>query len=123
MSGSEVRDMYTLIVLALYLVVAVIELGLFLLFGLRSFPVGVLAVLGLGLAYGFFKMRRWAVLLSVILFFPRLAFGVIGFYAYVELLLAFGDLLNVLMLLIIAIYTASIFITLVYTVSKREVFQ
>ena len=122
-SNAESRDRWFILILALYLAVAVIESGLFLLLNFRSFPLGVLAILGFTLTYGFFKMKRWAVPLSAMLFFPRLIFGVISFYAYTELLLMFGDFFNVLMLLTIAVYTALTFVTLAYTISKREAFQ
>ena len=121
--GGEVRTKAMLTISVAYLIIAAVEFSLFIAYGFWSFPLGIVGLLGFMLTYEFFKMKKWAVFLAVALFLPRLVFGSISLYVYAQLLLAFDFLSNALLLFTFVIYAALIFITLGYSVSKREAFH
>jgi len=121
--GGKVRTRTMLTISVAYLIIAAVEFGLFLAYGFRSFPLGIVGLLGFVLTYEFFKMRKWAVFLAAVLFLPRLVFGTISLYVYARLLLTFDFLYNALLLLMFVIYAVLIFTTLGYSVTKREAFR
>ncbi len=87
------------------------------------FHVGVLAFLCFLTAYGLIRMRRWAVLLTTVLFFLGVAFSIPVLYASINSQTfhpSLGALLFHLALIAYVILSLSAF---VYVATKRENFE
>jgi len=82
----------------------------------------VLAFLSLVTAYGLFKMKKWAVLLTVILFFLGTTFGAITLYSSI-MMEPFSSLGTLLTNLTLIVYIIMLLAALIYVVAKRENFQ
>jgi uncharacterized membrane protein (DUF2068 family) len=83
----------------------------------------VLAFLSLITAYGLFRMKKWAVLLTVILFFLGTAFSVPLLYHSIMVESFFSSLETSLLNLTLIAYIFMLFVALLYVVAKRETFQ
>lgn len=83
----------------------------------------VLAFLSLITAYGLFKMKKWSVLLTIILFFLGTAFSAPLLYRSIMIEPFFSSLETTLLNLTLIAYMIGLFATLIYVASKRENFQ
>jgi hypothetical protein len=83
----------------------------------------VLALLSLITAYGLFRMKKWAVLLTVVLFFLGVAFSVPLLYRSIMMEPFFSGLETSLLNLTLIAYIFMLFVALLYVVAKRENFQ
>jgi len=83
----------------------------------------VLAFLSLITAYGLFKMKKWAVLLTVILFFLGTAFSAPLLYRSIMIEPFFSSLETSLLNLTLITYLIMLFAALIYVAAKRENFQ
>jgi uncharacterized membrane protein (DUF2068 family) len=83
----------------------------------------VLALLSLITAYGLFRMKKWAVLLTIILFFLGAAFSVPLLYYSIMMEPFFSSLETSLLNLTLIAYIFMLFVALLYVVAKRENFQ
>ena len=83
----------------------------------------VLALLSLITAYGLFRMKKWAVLLTVVLFFLGVAFSVPLLYYSIMMEPFFSSLETSLLNLALIAYIFMLFVALLYVVAKRETFQ
>ena len=83
----------------------------------------VLAFLSLITAYGLFKMKKWSVLLTVILFFLGTAFGAPLLYRSIVVDPFFSSLETSLLNLTLITYMIMLFAALIYVVAKKENFQ
>lgn len=83
----------------------------------------VLAFLSLITAYGLFRMKKWAVLLTVILFFLGAAFSVPLLYHSIMVEPFFSSLETSLLNLTLIAYIIMLFVALLYVAAKRENFQ
>jgi uncharacterized membrane protein (DUF2068 family) len=83
----------------------------------------VLAFLSLVTAYGLFKMKKWSVLLTIILFFLGTAFSAPLFYRSIVIEPFFSSLETSLLNLTLIAYMIGLFAALIYVASKRENFQ
>jgi len=83
----------------------------------------VLAFLSLITAYGLFKMKKWSVLLTIILFFLGTAFSAPLLYRSIMIEQFFSSLETTLLNLTLIAYMIGLFATLIYVASKRENFQ
>ena len=87
-------------------------------------PIGVLAISCLITAYGLIKMRKWAVWLVMILFFPEITFATTALYASIMQQQAFfPDLGWLLFHLMLVIYVIAILVASVYVLAKRQDFH
>ncbi len=85
--------------------------------------VGPLAVLSLITAYGLIRMKRWSVLLTVILFFPAMTFGATTLYVSVIKQTFYPGLEVLLFHLALIVYLILAFIALIYVVAVRKNFK
>jgi len=83
----------------------------------------VLAFLSLITAYGLFRMKKWAVLLTVILFFLGTAFSAPLLYHSIMVEPFFSSLETSLLNLTLIAYIIMLFVALLYVAAKRENFQ
>ena len=83
----------------------------------------VLALLSLITAYGLFRMKKWAVLLTVILFFLGAAFSAPLLYHSIMVEPFFSSLETSLLNLALIGYMIGLFATLLYVAANRENFQ
>jgi len=83
----------------------------------------VLAFLSLMTAYGLFRMKKWAVLLTVILFFLGTAFSAPLLYHSIMVEPFFSSLETSLLNLTLIAYIIMLFVALLYVAAKRENFQ
>ncbi len=83
----------------------------------------VLAFLSLVTAYGLFRMKKWAVLLTVILFFLGTAFSAPLLYHSVMVEPFFSSLETSLLNLTLIGHMIGLFAALLYVAAKRENFQ
>jgi len=83
----------------------------------------VLAFLSLVTAYGLFRMKKWAVLLTVVLFFLGSAFSVPLLYHSITVESFFSSLETSLLNLTLIAYIIMLFVALLYVAAKRENFQ
>ena len=83
----------------------------------------VLALLSLITAYGLFRMKKWAVLLTVVLFFLGVVFSVPLLYRSIMMEPFFSGLETSLLNLTLIAYIFMLFVALLYVVAKRENFQ
>lgn len=85
--------------------------------------VGPLAVLSLITAYGLIRMKKWSVILAVILFFPALTFGAINLYASIIWQTFYPSLETLLFHLALIVYLILAFIAVIYVVAIRKNFE
>ncbi|MDH5437726.1 MAG: hypothetical protein OEX76_02365 [Candidatus Bathyarchaeota archaeon] len=85
--------------------------------------VGPLAVLSLLTAYGLIRMKKWSVLLAVILFFPAITFGATNLYASVIWRTFYPSLEILLFHLALIVYLILAFITVIYVMAVRKNFE
>jgi len=85
--------------------------------------VAPLAVLSLITAYGLIRMKKWSVLLVVILFFPAITFGATTLYVSVIRQTFFPSLEVLLFHLALVVYLILAFIALIYVVAVRKNFK
>ena len=83
----------------------------------------VLAFLSLITAYGLFRMKKWAVLFTIILFFLGTAFSAPLLYHSIMVEPFFSSLETSLLNLILIGYMIGLFAALIYVAAKRENFQ
>jgi len=83
----------------------------------------VLAFLSLMTAYGLFRMKKWAVLLTIILFFLGTAFSAPLLYHSIMVEPFFSSLEASLLNLTLIAYIIMLFVALLYVATKRENFQ
>ena len=83
----------------------------------------VLAFLSLITAYGLFKMKKWAVLLTIILFFLGTAFSVPLLYHLIMVEPFFSSLETSLLNLTLIGYMIGLFAALLYVAANRDNFQ
>jgi len=83
----------------------------------------VLAFLSLITAYGLFRMKKWAVLLTIILFFLGTAFSAPLLYHSIMVEPFFSSLETSLLNLTLIAYMIGLFAALLYVAAKRENFQ
>ena len=84
---------------------------------------GPLAVLSLITAYGLIRMKRWSVLLAVILFFPAITFGATVLYRSIIIYEFYPSLEILLFHLALIVYLILTFIALIYVVAVRKNFK
>jgi len=85
--------------------------------------VGPLAVLSLITAYGLVKMKKWALLLAVILFFPALTFGAATLCFSVIWQTFFPSLEILLFHVALIVYVILTVVAFIYVVARREIFK
>jgi hypothetical protein len=85
--------------------------------------VGPLAVLSLITAYGLIRMKRWSVLLTVILFFPAMTFGATTLYVSVIKQTFYPGLEVLLFHLALIVYLILTFVAFIYVVAVRKNFK
>lgn len=90
---------------------------------LRPPHVGFLAALSLITAYGLIRMKKWSVLLAVILFFPAITFGASTLYFSVVRETFYPSLEMLLFHVAWITYLILTVVSLIYVVARREVFQ
>jgi len=83
----------------------------------------VLAFLNLITAYGLFKMKKWAVLLTFVLFFLGTTFGATTLYGSIMIEPFFSSIETSLLNLTLIAYMIGLFAALIYVAAKRENFQ
>jgi len=83
----------------------------------------VLAFLNLITAYGLFKMKKWAVLLTIVLFFLGTTFGATTLYGSIMIEPFFSSIETSLLNLTLIAYMIGLFAALIYVAAKRENFQ
>ena len=83
----------------------------------------VLAFLSLIAAYGLFKMKKWSVLLTIILFFLGTAFIAPLLYRSIMIDPFFSSVETSLLNLTLIAYMIGLFAALIYVAAKRENFQ
>ena len=106
-----------------YVVVGGVEVLVLAVSNFRLPHVGPLAVLSLITAYGLIRMKKWAVLLAVILFFPAITFGATTLYFSVMRQTFFPSLEILLFHLALIVYLILAFIAFIYVVAVRENFK
>ncbi|NIR87944.1 hypothetical protein GWO13_10495 [Candidatus Bathyarchaeota archaeon] len=106
-----------------YVVVGGAEALILVFSNFRLVHVGPLAVLSLITAYGLIRMKKWSVLLAVILFFPAMTFGATTLYASVTLQTFYPSLEILLFHLALIVYLILTFIAFIYVVAVRENFK
>lgn len=87
-------------------------------------PIGVLAISCLITAYGLIQMKKWAVWLVMILFFPEITFATTTLYASIMQQQAFFPNLGWLLFhLMLVIYVIAMLVASVYVLAKRQDFH
>jgi uncharacterized membrane protein (DUF2068 family) len=125
MSKLRVKRRDGLLLAVFYAVVGVSQIVVFVLSSYTFMPphVGALAVLSMIAAYGLLRARKWAVWLVIILFFPQLVFGSISLDATITLYTLLPDFTVLLMNILLGIFLALTFMSLVYIAARRKTFQ
>lgn len=125
MSKLKVKRRDGLLLAVFYAVVGVFQIVVFVLSSYVFMPphVGALAVLSMIAAYGLLRARKWAVWLVIILFFPQLVFGSISLNATVTLYKLLPDFTVLLMNILLGVFLALTFMSLVYIAARRKTFQ
>lgn len=125
MSKLRVKRRDGLLLAVFYAVVGVSQIVVFVLSSYTFMPphVGALAVLSMTAAYGLLRARKWAVWLVIILFFPQLVFGSISLNATITLYKLLPDFTVLLMNILLGIFLALTFMSLVYIAARRKTFQ
>jgi len=106
-----------------YAIVGVVIISILVLSSFTLPHMVVLAFLSLITAYGLFRMKKWAVLLTVVLFFLGVAFSVPLLYRSIMMEPFFSGLETSLLNLTLIAYIFMLFVALLYVVAKRENFQ
>ena len=106
-----------------YAIVGVVIISILVLSSFTLPHMVVLALLSLITAYGLFRMKKWAVLLTVVLFFLGVAFSVPLLYRSIMMEPFFSGLETSLLNLTLIAYIFMLFVALLYVVAKRENFQ
>jgi len=106
-----------------YAIVGVAVISILVLSNFTIPHAAVLAFLSLITAYGLFKMKKWAVLLAVILFFLGTAFSAPLLYRSIVVDPFFSSLETSLLNLTLITYLIMLFAALLYVAAKRENFQ
>jgi len=125
MSKLRVKRRDGLLLAVFYAVVGVSQIVVFVLSSYTFMPphVGALAVLSMISAYGLLRARKWAVWLVIILFFPQLVFGSISLNATITLYKLLPDFTVLLMNILLGVFLALTFMSLVYIAARRKTFQ
>lgn len=104
-----------------YIIVGIVEVGYWAMESFAAPPhIGVLGILSLITAYGFFRMKKWSVPLVIGLFFLGITFGAITLNTSIVLQTFRGALLFHIALIV---YIIILLIAFIYTVAKREDFS
>ena len=106
-----------------YLVAAGALLVILALSSFAIVTVGFLGILSLLAAYGLFKLKKWAVWLVVALFFPEITFSLSTLYSLIAMGTFYASTADLLLNLSLIFYALFCFVSLVYVVAKREIFQ
>lgn len=106
-----------------YAIVGVAIISILMLSNFTIPHMAVLAFLSLVTAYGLFKMKKWAVLLTIVLFFLETAFGATTLYSSIMTEPFFSSLETSLLNLTLIAYLTMLFAALIYVVATRENFQ
>lgn len=107
-----------------YAIVGVANISILVLSNLTAPPhIAVLAILSLITAYGLFKMKKWAVLLTIVLFFLGTTFSASQLYYSIIIEPFFSSLEASLFNLTLTAYVIMLLAALIYVVAKRESFQ
>jgi uncharacterized membrane protein (DUF2068 family) len=122
-SKLKVERLGVLVTSIFYVIVGVAEAIILALTNFRLIPVGYLAVLSLITAYGFFRMKKWAVFLMTILFFPAITFGAVTFYTSVTRQTFYPSVDVLLFNLALIAYLILTLISLIYVVTVRSDFK
>jgi len=122
-SNLKVENPGLLAVSIFYVVVGGAEILILAFSNFTLVHVGPLAILSLIAAYGLIKMKKWSVLLAVILFFPAITFGATTLYFSVmrETFSPSSELL--LFHLALIAYLILTFIAFIYVVAVRKNFK
>lgn len=104
-----------------FIIVGIIEVGYWAIEIFAAPPhIGILGILSIITAYGFFKMKRWSVPLVIGLFFLGVTFGAVTLNTSLVLQTFGGALLFHTALIV---YMIILLIAFIYTVAKREDFN
>lgn len=122
-SKLKVEKPGALAVSIFYVVVGGAEVLVLALSNFTLVHVGPLAVLSLITAYGLIRMKRWSVLLAVILFFPAITFGATTLYASVVWQTFYPSLEILLFHLALIVYLVLTFVASIYVVAVRKNFK
>jgi len=106
-----------------YVIVGVAEAIILALSNFSLVHVGPLAVLSLITAYGLFRMKKWAVFLVTIFFFPAITFGAVTVYASVTRQTFYPSVDVLLFHLALIAYLILTLISLIYVVAVRNDFK
>jgi len=106
-----------------YAIVAVAIISILVLSNFTIPHAMVLAFLSLMTAYGLFRMKKWAVILTIILFFLGTAFSAPLLYHSIMVEPFFSSLETSLLNLTLIAYIIMLFVALLYVATKRENFQ
>lgn len=106
-----------------YAIVGVVIISILVLSNFTIPHMVVLAFLSLITAYGLFRMKKWAVLLTIILFFLGTAFSAPLLYHSIMVEPFFSSLETSLVNLTLIGYMIGLFAALLYVAAKRENFQ
>ena len=106
-----------------YAIVGVVIISILVLSNFTIPHAMVLAFLSLITAYGLFRMKKWAVLLTIILFFLGTAFSAPLLYHSIMVGPFFSSLETSLLNLTLIGYMIGLFAALLYVAASRENFQ
>ena len=106
-----------------YAIVGVAIISILVLSNFTIPHMAVLAFLSLVTAYGLFRMKKWSVLLTIVLFFLGTTFGVTTLYGSIMIEPFFSSIETSLLNLTLIAYMIGLFAALLYVAAKRENFQ
>ncbi len=122
-SKLKVENLGVLAVSVFYVVVGGAEALILAFSNFRLPQAGPLAVLSLITAYGLIRMKKWSILLAVILFFPALTFGATNLYASIIWQTFYPSLEILLFHVALIVYLILEFIAVIYVVAIRKNFE
>lgn len=122
-SKLKVEKPGVLVVSIFYVVVGAAEAFILAFSNFTLVHVGPLAVLSLITAYGLIKMKKWSVLLAVILFFPALTFGATNLYASIIWQTFYPSLEILLFHVALIVYLILALMAVMYVVAVRKNFD
>ncbi|UCC58018.1 MAG: hypothetical protein JSW14_06575 [Candidatus Bathyarchaeum sp.] len=120
-SRFDTKNPMVLLFSVFYIIVGIIEVGYWAIEIFAAPPhIGILGILSLITAYGFFRMKKWSVPLVIGLFFLGITFGAVTLNTSL-VLQTFGGapLFNTALIA----YMIILLVAFIYTITKREDFN
>lgn len=121
-SRLKVKHFGVLVFSIFYAIAGGAEFFILALSNFNLMTVGILGILSLFASYGLLRMKKWAVLLILAIFFPEITFGASTLYSSIAIQ-TFGPSIDVLTLhLTLIFYLIFSLFSLLYVLIKRKLF-